>query len=89
MNRKYYFRSLSESIDQTSEEVQEMSNNPAIKNPDYIKETFIDSTTIQSPIIAGNSGYFSDIVKVGVDGIVINGTEKSIRSGSFNASTKE
>lgn len=53
--------------------------------PSYIKETYIDSTEVRSPILMGNLGYISDILKIGQNGLVLNGVEKSIRSASYIA----
>jgi hypothetical protein len=48
--------SLEEQISSTQEAI------PTI--PEYIKETYIDSTEIRSPILKGNAGYINDILKV-------------------------
>ena len=44
--------------------------------------TFITSTTISSPIVAGNAGYFSSIFKVGQNGITLDGVNKKIYIGT-------
>lgn len=58
-------------------------------NPDYITKTKITSTEVESPTISGNSGYFSDIVRVGTVGsrVIINGTAKTIGSENYVAGT--
>lgn len=53
--------------------------------PSYIKETYIDSTEIRSPVIAGNNGYFTQTFRVGSNGIVIDGANQIIKSASYNA----
>lgn len=53
--------------------------------PEYIKETFIDSVEIKSPTISGNDGNFSGVVKVWVNGIILDGIQKEIRSDNFNS----
>lgn len=52
--------------------------------PSYIKSTYIDSTEVRSPVIAGNAWYFSQLFKVGASGIVIDGVNAVIRSSSYN-----
>ena len=44
--------------------------------------TFITSTSISSPTIAGNAGYISSIFKVGQGGITLDGTNKKIYIGT-------
>jgi len=44
--------------------------------------TFINDQFIYSPNIAGQNGYFSDIFRVGLNGITLDGTNKSIYVGS-------
>jgi hypothetical protein len=48
--------------------------------------TFITSTSISSPTIAGNAGYISGLFKVGSGGITLDGVNKRIYigSGTFN-----
>jgi hypothetical protein len=46
--------------------------------------TFITSTSISSPIIAGNAGYISSIFKVGNGGITLDGTNKKMYIGTGN-----
>lgn len=46
--------------------------------------TFITSTSISSPIIAGNAGYISSIFKVGQNGITLDGVNKKIYIGTGN-----
>jgi len=48
--------------------------------------TFITSTSISSPTIAGNAGYISGLFKVGSGGITLDGTNKKIYigTGTFN-----
>jgi len=53
-------------------------------NPDYIHSTYISATEIQSPAISGNTGYFSLAFKVGIDGVVIDGVNKLIKSSNYN-----
>jgi len=50
--------------------------------------TFITSTSISSPTIAGNAGYISGLFKVGSGGITLDGTNKKIYigTGTFNNS---
>ena len=50
--------------------------------------TFITSTSISSPTIAGNAGYISGLFKVGSGGITLDGTNKRIYigTGTFNNS---
>ena len=43
--------------------------------------TFISSTTIYAPVIAGQIGYFSEQFRVGSSGIVLDGTNKRIYIG--------
>ena len=43
--------------------------------------TFINDQFIYSPNIAGQNGYFSDIFRVGFNGITLDGTNKSIYVG--------
>lgn len=63
-----------------------LSNIPSnITNPDYIKSTYIDSTTIQSPYIAGNNGYFSGLFQVWSSWIIIDWVNKNIRSSNYVA----
>lgn len=58
---------------------------PVYTPPVYIKETYIDSTEIRSPIIAGNTGYIYDKLLVGPNGIIIDGTNELIRSTNYVA----
>jgi hypothetical protein len=44
--------------------------------------TFITSTSISSPIIAGNAGYISSIFKVGENGITLDGPNQKIFVGA-------
>ncbi len=44
--------------------------------------TFINDQFIYSPNIAGQNGYFSDIFRVGSNGITLDGTNKSIYVGT-------
>ncbi|RKW24048.1 hypothetical protein D8B46_02175 [Candidatus Gracilibacteria bacterium] len=75
--------SLEDDFDSISESLEEIAGSlPTL--PDYIKETYIDSTEIRSPNIAGNNGYFSNYFKVGPEGIVINGKEKKIYSSNYS-----
>lgn len=55
--------------------------------PSYIKETYIDSTEIRSPVIAGNNGYFTQTFRVGSNGIIIDGANQIIKSANYNAAT--
>lgn len=57
-----------------------ISEIPPVVLPEYIKETYIDSTEIRSPIIKGNTGYIFDTLKVGPSGIIIDGQNKLIKS---------
>lgn len=52
--------------------------------PEYIKETHIESTEIRSPVIAGNQWYFAQKVRVGQNGIIIDGEKKQINSSNYN-----
>jgi hypothetical protein len=51
--------------------------------PNYIKETYIDSTEIRSPNISWNTGYFSWLVKVWSSGIDIDWVNKIIKSNNY------
>jgi hypothetical protein len=46
--------------------------------------TFITSTSISSPTIAGNAGYISGLFKVGSGGITLDGVNKRIYIGNGN-----
>ena len=48
--------------------------------------TFISSTSISSPVLAGNAGYISEILKVGQNGITLDGGNKKIfvGTGAYN-----
>jgi hypothetical protein len=49
--------------------------------------TFITSRSISSPVLAGNAGYISEILKVGQNGITLDGGNKKIYvgvSGTYN-----
>jgi hypothetical protein len=46
--------------------------------------TFITSTSISSPTIAGNAGFISGLFKVGSGGITLDGTNKKIYIGAGN-----
>ena len=50
--------------------------------------TFISSRSISSPVLAGNAGYISEILKVGQDGITLDGGNKKIfvGTGTYNNS---
>ena len=52
--------------------------------PAYIKETYIDSTEVRSPVIAGNSGYIANILKIWASGIVIDGVNAVIKTSNYN-----
>lgn len=54
------------------------------ENPSYIKSTYIDQTSIVSPTVSGNNGYFSGTFKVGTNGIIIDGSAKTIRSDNYS-----
>ena len=57
----------------------------SITNPSYITSTKITATTIESPTISANDGYFSGIFKVGSSGICIDGSNKWIYSANYTA----
>jgi hypothetical protein len=44
--------------------------------------TFITSRSISSPVLAGNAGYISEILKVGQNGITLDGGNKKIYVGT-------
>ena len=44
--------------------------------------TFITSRSISSPVLAGNAGYISEILKVGQNGITLDGGNKKIYIGT-------
>jgi hypothetical protein len=46
--------------------------------------TFITARSISSPILAGNAGYISEILKVGQNGITLDGGNKKIFVGNGN-----
>jgi len=48
--------------------------------------TFITSRSISSPVLAGNAGYISEILKVGQNGITLDGGSKKIfvGTGTYN-----
>jgi hypothetical protein len=50
--------------------------------------TFISSRSISSPVLAGNAGYISEILKVGQNGITLDGGNKKIfvGTGTYNNS---
>jgi hypothetical protein len=50
--------------------------------------TFITSRSISSPVIAGNAGYISEILRVGQNGITLDGGNKKIfvGTGTYNNS---
>jgi hypothetical protein len=50
--------------------------------------TFITSRSISSPVIAGNAGYISEILRVGQNGITLDGGNKKIfvGAGTYNNS---
>lgn len=75
--------SLEDDFDSISESLEEIAwSLPTL--PDYIKETYIDSTEIRSPNIAWNNWYFSNYFKVWPEGIVINWKEKKIYSSNYS-----
>jgi hypothetical protein len=49
--------------------------------------TFISSRSISSPVLAGNAGYISEILKVGQNGITLNGGNSKIYvgTGTYNS----
>jgi hypothetical protein len=51
--------------------------------------TFITSTSISSPTIAGNAGFISGLFKVGSSGITLDGTNKKIYIGAGNYSNAD
>lgn len=69
--------SVSEALDYITQSIPTL--------PDYIQETYIDSTEIRSPNIAGNAGYFSNQMRVWPSGIVIDGINKLIKSNNYAA----
>lgn len=67
--------SVSEALDYITQSIPTL--------PDYIQETYIDSTEIRSPNIAGNAGYFSNQMRVWPSGIIIDGINKLIKSNNY------
>ena len=47
----------------------------------YSGGSFISGTTVYAPIVAGTGGYFSELFKVGNNGITMDGTAKAIYIG--------
>ena len=96
VNTKKYFEKVNDSFEEkenyTDVKVEntktEISNDPALKNPDYIEETYINSVEIKSPTISGNNWYFSNIFKVWSGGIIIDWPNKEIRSSNYNWNNK-
>lgn len=66
------------------QELRNEMSNIDINLPEYIKETHIESTEIRSPVIGGNQGYFAQKVRVGREGIIIDGEKKQINSSNYN-----
>jgi hypothetical protein len=54
----------------------------SIANGTYTGGTLISSTSIISPVIAGANGYISQTLKVGDNGITLNGAAKAIYIGT-------
>jgi len=54
----------------------------SIANGTYTGGTLISSTSIISPVIAGANGYISQTLKVGDNGITLNGAAKAIYIGN-------
>jgi len=71
---------------QTNEEIAYRARNSSNRLP-YLNSTYIDSTTVQSPIIAGNDGYFSGQVGIGNTmklGIDVNSTNDGMYINATN-----
>jgi len=73
--------SREDDMDSISESLDYIATMPDL--PDYIKETYIDSTEIRSPNIAWNNGYFSSLMKVWSSWIEIDWVNKTISSSNF------
>ena len=54
----------------------------SIANGTYSGGTLISATSIISPVIAGADGYISNVLKVGNNGITLDGTNKAIYVGT-------
>jgi len=60
----------------------------SIANGTYSGGTLISNDSIISPVIAGANGYISNVLKVGTNGITLDGTNKAIYvgTGTYNNS---